>query len=280
MKKFVGLALAAVCALTFSAFSFTGCDEEGDTSDGDNGQSGQEVSKVSDVVTEDVWKAAMSAENALNVRMYCDLVATTTYTTNDGESGTRGGSSVMDAKTALTKIDSSSSMVGGNVTGNTYLYGDESNESDGITYTASSIVYGTCTADLITYVEKTNQYTGDVDWSGKQSEASNFESTSDMAYYYIINYMCMYADSFADFEFTDGVYKYTSAEDYDLSIKINNGYLTSIHVVSSYTEENGSTYKTYSYVATWDITFSDYGTTTVEIPEEYTYAYYPANNAN
>ncbi len=252
MKKIFCLTLAAACALSVAALGFSACGDED-----------------SDVVTAEEWAAAMDEANALNVT----VVAAATYSGSDtysSETTSYSGIAALEAKVALTEDES------GNVTGNTYWYSAETVDEE----TDTETKYEVFEADSYYYVEKETWTGYDDYWDGYSVSSAHTASYSD-AYYSVAMYMVAFADEYEEFEYTDGAYKYTDADENNSEtyyVKINDGYISSIVIEYSYSYSDD----TYSYSSEGSYTFKfyDYGTTTVTVPDEFTYAYYLEYNAS
>lgn len=263
MKKIIAVMTAAMCFASVATFSACG-------------------EKKSDEVTAEEWASAMTASNALNVTMSGTMTATTTVTT-DGVTETTTGISDIVVKTAL-------SISVTNITGNTYLYAAVNSSSDDESEEGIFTEYEVFSEDSYSYVEKevtkiteTDSTTGeltetnDIDWYGRLYSTAGTPTSSE-AYTTIRELYSEISDEYDDFEYVDGAYRYYPDEE-DTSnvayVKINNGKLVSIVLESAYDYSYGNI--SYTYYYKYDLKFSDYGSTSVTVPEEFTYEYYYLN---
>ncbi len=260
MKRFFGITMAAVCALTMASFGFSAC---GSDSGGNT---------VSDEVDATTWISAMSGTNMYNVTVNSTANTSYNYHGSDGSSYVSSYSESTAIKLALTATETS-----GYTTGNTSISyssstkitdNDGSNES--FTDSTSNLtLYEVFTEDSYSFVS----YTNGTNWDGYHVDSQCKVGSSEA--YQQANVLSGLVLLYNYFSYTDGAYKYTSTDEdetYIYVVKINSGRVTYYSQEYSYTYTDSGDTETYS--AKYEYTYSNYGSTDVTVPESYTYEYY------
>lgn len=305
MKKSFAILAAAACALSVTAFAACGEDDNSDDVDAIAEEVWEAVAATdSDVVTADEWAAAFDEANFLNVTVVgaytCTDYEYTEYEIETYDTEVR----VIKSKAAFTE-DSS-----GCITGNGYLYnylyendafGDCVAGSDNETFETTQVIeesserYEVFEESSYSYVDKYNynfkDYGEDEDdyeeeyWYGEYEPSAG--TVSDSYAYFTPSESYLVEYDFDQFEYADGAYVCTYSESYDYStltstysetyyVKINDGYISSLVIECNYSSTGityvGSSEEKYAFI------FTDYGTTTVTVPEEFTFEYYYENH--
>ncbi|MCD8040594.1 MAG: hypothetical protein LUF82_03655, partial [Clostridia bacterium] len=222
-----------------------------------SGSSGSGSSSSDGKMTESEWKDIFSVDKYLNVTIR-----------NAGWVGYSSDKETLEASYALV-MQTALTYNGSYYSGNTYMcdiYG-------GSGYVTGSYLYESLTADSYSYVYKEIDSKTDDEWDGGYYDSCNTDGGK--VYVYIYDRLLeLLSAVYNEVEYSGGYYIYEDEDGNTYTMTITDGYLTYMVVASSY-EYNGETYTT-----TYKYTFSDYGTTEVEIPEGYTYDYYAENYAD